>query len=331
MNTFAALLTEEMEGGNFETALSQVLLEFLNSHEVSIQVHYSSLNYKDALSAIGHKGITKNFPHIPGIDASGTVISDTSNQFQVGQEVLVTGFDLGMNTNGGLSERISVPAQWVLPIPESLGLKKSMELGTAGLTAGLAVKALQENGVYPESGEIIVSGATGGVGMLSILLLKKLGYDIIALTGKAEASEFLLQLGAKKVMLRQEFLEDQKRAIYPMQFAGAIDTLGGEVLVKIIKSLKHSAAVAACGMASGTELNLQIYPFILRGARLIGIYSGDSTLAMKTQIWEKFANDWNIDCSLVAKEITLKEAPLELSNMLQGASFGRKLVNILGF
>jgi len=329
MNTFTALLTKELEGGKFETALSQVPLKFLTSHEVSIQVHYSSLNYKDALSASGHKGITKNFPHIPGIDAAGTVICDTSQQFQVGQEVLVTGFDLGMNTNGGLSERISVPAQWVLPIPENLGLKKAMELGTAGLTAGLAVQALQENRVQPDSGEIIVSGATGGVGMLSILLLKKLGYEVIALTGKAEASEFLLQLGAKKVMLRQDFLEDQKRAIYPMQFAGAIDTLGGEVLVKIIKSLKHSAAVAACGMASGTELNLQIYPFILRGTRLLGIYSADATPEMKAHIWQKFAHDWSIDCSSIVKEITLKEAPLELSNMLLGASFGRKLVNIL--
>ena len=175
MNTFTALLTHEIEGGAFETSVSELPDQFLITNEVTIQVHYSSLNYKDALSASGHKGITKIFPHIPGIDAAGTVICDTSQQFQVGQEVLVTGFDLGMNTNGGLSERISVPAHWVLPIPENLGLKKSMELGTAGLTAGLAVQALQENGIWPESGEIIVSGATGGVGMLSILLLKKLG------------------------------------------------------------------------------------------------------------------------------------------------------------
>jgi acrylyl-CoA reductase (NADPH) len=328
MDSFNALLTEEIEPGQFLTAVSLLPADFLPSQEVLIQVHYSSLNYKDALSSNGHKGITRAFPHIPGIDAAGRVISDSTGQFSVGQEVLVTGFDFGMNSNGGLSERIAVPANWVLPVPEKLGLRKSMELGTAGLTAGLAVCALQENNIQPDFGPVLVTGATGGVGMLSIILLKKLGYKVIALTGKAESSDFLKGIGASEVLLREDFLADQKRALYPMQFAGAIDTVGGDILVKIVKSLKYAGAVAVCGMASGVELDLQIYPFILRGARLLGIYSADSTLEKKAEIWHRLATDWDIDCSLIVEEMSLEEAPDELSKMLNGASFGRKLVNV---
>lgn len=328
MDSFNALLTKEVDSGQYVTDLATLPIDFLSSHEVMIQVDFSSLNYKDALSANGHKGITKTFPHIPGIDAAGRVLSDSTGRFIQGQEVLVTGFDLGMNTNGGLSERISVPANWVLPLPPKMGLRKSMELGTAGLTAGLALSALQENNIQTHSGPIVVTGATGGVGMLSILLLKKLGYKVIALTGKKEQKSFLLNLGADEVIFREDFLLEQHRAMYPMQFAGAIDTVGGEVLVKLLKSLKFSGAIAACGMASGTDLNLQIYPFILRGARLLGIFSADATAEKKAEIWKKFANEWSIDCSTIVQEITLKEAPYELSEMLKGASFGRKLVKI---
>lgn len=328
MNDFKALLTTEKSPSSFQTEWTKLPFDFLIQQEVLIKVQYSSLNYKDALSASGHKGITRNFPHIPGIDASGIVIKDRSGTFNAGQEVLVTGFDFGMNTNGGLSEYISVPANWVIPVPENLSLKAVMQLGTAGLTAGMAVKALQENHIVPEKGDILVSGATGGVGMISILLLKHLGYSVTALTGKQNQIELLHSLGANQVILREDFLANQDRALYPMQFAGAIDTVGGEVLIKLLKSLQFSGAVAACGMASSVDLAMQIYPFILRGARLLGIYSADSTLELKKQIWQKFNTEWCINVSKIVQEISLEEAPFHLNKMLEGASLGRKLVNI---
>jgi len=329
MEEFNALLTKEIDPGTFRTSLTKLPFDFLPQQEVLIKVNYSSLNYKDALSASGHKGITRNFPHIPGIDASGTVVSDTSDTFQIGQEVLVTGFDFGMNAHGGLSEYISVPANWVLPVPQNLSLKAVMELGTAGLTAGMAVKALQENTILPAKGDILVSGATGGVGMISVLLLKHLGYSVVALTGKENQIDLLHSLGADQVILREEFLANQDRALYAMQFAGAIDSVGGEVLVKTLKSLQFGGAVAACGMASSVDLSLQIYPFILRGARLLGIYSADSPIEFKKEIWNKFNTEWRIDTSKIVQEISLEEAPLYMTKMLEGASLGRNLVNIL--
>lgn len=329
MNDFKALLTKENSPSSFQTTLTNLPFDFLSQQEVLIKVHYSSLNFKDALSASGHKGITRNFPHIPGIDASGTVLSDSSGTFRIGQEVFVTGFDFGMNSNGGLSEYISVPAHWVISLPENLSLKAVMELGTAGLTAGMAVKALQENHVLPSSGgDILVTGATGGVGMISILLLKHLGYSVVALTNKENQRDLLLSLGADQVILRAEFLANQDRALYAMQFAGAIDSVGGDVLVKTLKSLQFSGAVAACGMASSVDLAMQIYPFILRGARLLGIYSADSPLEFKKEIWHKFNAKWCIDTAKIIQEISLEEAPFYMSKMLEGASIGRKVVKI---
>lgn len=328
MGDFHALLTTETGSSTFQTTLTTLPDNFLDQQEVLIKVHYSSLNYKDALSASGHRGITRNFPHIPGIDASGVVISDRSLTFQEGQEVLVTGFDFGMNAHGGLAEFISVPSNWVIPIPDNLTFKSVMALGTAGLTAGMAVKALQENHVLPASGDVLVTGATGGVGMLSILLLKHLGYSIVAITGKENQSDFLQSLGVKQVILRHEFLANQDRALYAMQFAGAIDSVGGDILVKTLKSLHHGGAIAACGMASSVDISMQIYPYILRGARLLGIYSADSPISFKREIWNKLNKEWLFDASQIVQEIQLEEAPFYLSNMLKGASMGRKVVKI---
>ena len=328
MATFKALWTQVDQNNKAETALKNLPLETLPSNEVLIRVRYSSLNYKDALSANGHKGITRNFPHIPGIDAVGKVVSDSTHTFEVGSEVLVTGFDLGMNTHGGLSEYISVPANWVLNLPNGLLENEAMQWGTAGLTAGMALDALQKNGIFPENGPVLVTGATGGLGMVSIKLLDKLGYEVHALTRREEHSEFLKQLGAKQVILLNDFMQDAQRALYPPIFAGAIDTLGGDVLVKIIKSLQNAGAVAACGMANDVNLPMQIYPFILRGAKLLGIYSADSPLDYKQKIWNKLANEWQLDLSDISKTIDLAEAPIYLNHMLNGQSFGRVVVRI---
>lgn len=328
MDFFNALWTTEMPDGHFETKLQSVPFSTLATDRVLVQVSYSSLNYKDALSANGHKGITRDFPHIPGIDAVGKIVLDPSQSFAIGQEVIVTGFDLGMNTHGGLAEFIAVPANWIIPLPHGMSDLKAMQWGTAGLTAGMALSALWHHGVRPNQGEIVVTGATGGVGLISVLLLKHLGFQVVAITGKMDQYEFLKQMGVDRIMDREEFLSEKPRALYPMQFAGAIDVVGGDVLAKIIKSLHLGAAVAACGMASSVELPMQIYPFILRGANLLGIYSADSPLEKKQEIWDKLANAWNIPLDAISRTITFVEAPAYLAKIRAGNHVGRTVVQI---
>lgn len=328
MDTFQALWTTESSEGVFTTSMQSLPFEILGNQEVLIRVNYSSLNYKDALSASGHRGITRDFPHIPGIDAAGVVVSDQRGIFHPGDEVIVTGFDQGMNSHGGLSEYISVPGAWVIAMPSGLTVRSAMQLGTAGLTAGLAIQALLANGLSPNSGEILVTGATGGVGMIAVTLLAKLQFNVVAMCGKPELDEKLMELGAKRIVRRQEFLAEKPRALYPMQFAGAIDVLGGDVLVKLLKSLSYDGVVAACGMASGVDLPLQVYPFILRGTRLIGIYSADAPLTRKQEIWQLLGSEWVVPIEDLSNEITLEEAPKILDDFLANRSSGRYVIKI---
>ncbi len=328
MDTFQALWTTESSEGVFTTSMQSLPFEILGNQEVLIRVNYSSLNYKDALSASGHRGITRDFPHIPGIDAAGVVVSDQRGIFHPGDEVIVTGFDQGMNSHGGLSEYISVPGEWVIAMPSGLTVRSAMQLGTAGLTAGLAIQALLANGLSPNSGEILVTGATGGVGMIAVTLLAKLQFNVVAMCGKPELDQKLMELGAKRIVRRQEFLAEKPRALYPMQFAGAIDVLGGDILVKLLKSLSYDGVVAACGMAAGVDLPLQVYPFILRGTRLIGIYSADAPLTRKQEIWQLLGSEWVIPIEDLSNEITLEEAPKILDDFLANRSSGRYVIKI---
>lgn len=329
MKKFKALWTKIDDQGKAHTSLQSLPMDVLRPNQVLIKVHYSSLNYKDALSANGHKGITRQFPHIPGIDAAGIIFSDPSGSFTIGEEVLVTGFDLGMNTHGGLSEYISVPQEWIIQKPKTLSLLQCMQCGTAGLTAAMALDQLQKNGIEASKGSIIVTGATGGVGMVAIKLLSHQGYEVVALTQKREHEEFLKSIGANQVVFADDFMQDTQRALYAQSYAGGIDTVGGDVLVKILKSLQYGGAVTACGMAKDVEIPMQIYPFILRGAKLLGIYSADSTLTYKNEIWQRIANEWLTDLSTISKVISLAEAPIYLEKMLLGQSFGRVVVKII--
>lgn len=328
MSTFRALLTEINAEGKAHTEVQSLDLSFLPDHPVLIRVEYSSLNYKDALSSSGHKGITRNFPHIPGIDAVGVVEEDFSGHYAKGTRVLVTGFDLGMNTHGGLSEFIRVPADWVIELPADLNSNVAMQWGTAGLTAAMAVDALISNQITPDRGEILVTGASGGVGMMSITLLKHLGYTVVALSGKPEFESRLVAAGASRVISRKQFAEEPPRALYSMDFAGAIDTLGGDYLVQVVKRLKFAGAVAVCGMAAGVELPLQVYPFILRGVRMLGIYSADSPLAYKKSLWDKIANEWSVVLNDFVQEISLEDVPETLKAMLAAQTSGRYVVKI---
>ena len=327
---FSALLTTE-QAGQYQTALVQRRLDELPPGEVLIRVQWSSMNYKDALSASGNKGVTRQYPHTPGIDAAGQVVSDDSGTFAEGTAVLVTGYDLGMNTAGGYGEYIRVPASWVVRLPDSLGAREAMLLGTAGLTAGLCVQALLDSGVTPEDGEVLVTGATGGVGSLSVALLAHLGFSVVAATGKDDAHDWLKASGAASCVGR-EALADAGRPMLKPRWAGAVDTLGGEPLASVIKSTAYGGSVACCGLAASTDLPLSVFPFILRNVRLLGVDSVEQPLAVKAAIWQRLATDWRLPQleQVLAEEVSLQALPGWFERILAGGVRGRVLVRVSG-
>jgi len=327
-SAFKAFRVEE-ENEKFISTVKEIPFETLEEGEVLIKVHYSSLNYKDALSASGNKGVTRNFPHTPGIDAVGTIVSTTSDQFSVEEKVIVTSYDLGMNTDGGFAEYVKVPASWVVKLPKNLSMKEAMIIGTAGLTAGMSVLRLVET-VKPEDGTIVVSGATGGVGSVSVMILNKLGYKVAAITGKEAEKQYLLDLGATEVILRKDFEELQKRPLLKPIYAGAIDTVGGVILENMIKSVNPLGVVTACGNAASIKLELTVFPFILRGVSLIGIDSQNYPMKYREQVWNKLAEEWKLDnLEANASTISLDELSEKLSFMLKGKLKGRTVLKLV--
>lgn len=308
--------------------LSTNNLPTFDEPSVLIKVHYSSLNYKDALSATGNKGVTKKYPHTPGVDAAGEVVASESDAFSVGAKVIVTSYDLGMDTAGGFGEYIRVPARWCVPLPEGLTLEQSMQLGTAGLTAAMCVEALEHQHLTPaKKGTVLVTGASGGVGSLAVALLAKAGYEVTASTGKASAHELLKALGASDIMNRQELSESNPRPLLKGRFAAAVDTVGGTTLENVIKSIHPHGSVAACGLVAGADISLTVFPFIIRGVNLLGIDSQDYGLEPRTQLWHKLANDWNIIDTIqsagLCHEIGLDGLEEVIQQILQGQIRGR--------
>ena len=327
---FTAFVVRKTDDHQFTTSLAEEVLDALPKGDVLIRVHYSSLNYKDALSATGHPGVTQKFPHVPGIDAAGTVVSSTVSQWKKDEPVIVTGFDLGMNTWGGFADYIRVPADWVVPLPGGLSLKESMILGTAGLTAALCVQALEQHGITPLSGDILVTGATGGVGSIAVSILSKLGYSVVAATGKSSHHDFLTSLGARLIVNREEVTNQTGKALLKERWAGAIDTVGGNLLATVLKATKYDGCVTACGLVGGAQLPTTVYPFILRGVRLIGIDSVQCPLQRRLSIWNKLASDWKPPhLDELASTITLFQLPEQIDRILQGQSVGRVLVSLL--
>lgn len=325
---YKALVVNEVNAA-FEQTIQTLHIDNLPKGDVLVKVHYSSINYKDALSATGNKGITKKYPHTPGIDAAGEVVSSLDDKFKAGDKVIVTGYDLGMNTSGGFGQYIRVPADWVVKLPEGLSLKESMIIGTAGFTAGISVLRLSAL-VKPSDGKILVSGATGGVGSVALSLLSKLGYQTIAISGKETEYPFLRKLGASDILPRAEFQEVDKRPILSAQYAGAIDTVGGPILENILKSLQPLGAVTTCGSVSATQLNMTVFPFILRGISLIGISAQNYPGALREPLWVKLATDWKPDNLLeLYTEIRLEDIPATVALILQGKLKGRTIVNML--
>ncbi|MHC4400759.1 MAG: YhdH/YhfP family quinone oxidoreductase [Planctomycetota bacterium] len=300
----------------------------LPAGDVLIRVAYSSLNYKDALAARGHPGVARRFPHVPGIDAAGTVQESSSADFRPGDKVLVTSYELGAERWGGWADYVRVPADWVLPLPKGLSLEESMILGTAGLTAGLCVRALRHHEIAPESGEVVVTGATGGVGTLAVRLLAKLGYVVVAVSGKAEKHEWLRRQGAARVVTRKEMLDPSNRPLLSARWAGAVDTVGGAMLATLLRSMRSEGCVASCGLVGGDKLATTVYPFILRGVTLAGIDSAWCPRVRREEIWHRLAIDWKLDgLTSIRTVIQPEQIGDYVGQILSGQITGRVIID----
>ncbi len=326
---FKALVVTETGEKQFTRRMETKTIDDLPEGDVIVQVHYSSLNYKDVLSATSNRGVTRNYPHTPGIDASGVVVESTDTAFKPGEEVIVTSYDLGMNTAGGYGQYIRVPAGWVVPLPAGLSLREAMIYGTAGFTAALSVWRMVGNGVQPEHGDVLVSGATGGVGSIAVSILAKSGYRVVAVNGVVDETDYLKDIGAAEVISIEDATDTSGRPLLKSLWAGGIDTVGGEILASIIKAANPNGTVTCCGNVASPDLPLNVFPFILRGVTLIGIDSQNCPMPIRTQIWEKIASDWKI--AWLEKLTT--EAPFaalddKIELMLQGKHKGRTIIHI---
>ena len=325
--TFKALVIEETED-KYTITIKQRKLDDLPDNDLLIKVSYSSLNYKDALSATGNKGVTRNYPHTPGIDAVGTVVSDANGKFSQGDNVIVTSYDLGMNTDGGFAEYIRVPTEWAVALPEGMSPKTSMLFGTAGFTAAQSISSIVEK-VSPQDGEILVTGATGGVGSLSVAILSKIGYRVCAVTGKKEARDYLEKIGADSVITREELNSGADRPMLKPRWAGVVDCVGGDMLTTAIKSTLPLGVITSCGMAASPNLVMTVFPFILRGVSLVGIDSQNCPMPLREALWKKMADEWLPDnLETIEKTIHLEQLAENIEAMLEGKQLGRTLVEL---
>jgi len=325
MNHFRAYRIYQ-EGGQLAGRFVKLTLDELDSGEVVIQSHYSSVNYKDALAATGAGKVIRRFPCVGGVDVSGIVISSEDARFKVGDEVLVTGYEMGVAHDGGYAEYVRVPADWVVPLPPGLSLYDAMALGTAGFTAALSIHRLEQNDLRPENGKVIVTGATGGVGSLAVQMMAQLGYHVVALTGKDSEHEYLKSLGAAEILSRRD-LAMGTRPLEKARWAGALDAVGGETLAWLTRTMQQNGVVASYGNAGGIELHTTVLPFILRGARLIGIDSAATVMPLRRLVWQRLATD--LHPGLLAQVVHREPfigLPKFFPLMLQGKLRGRTVV-----
>tara|TARA_B110000503_G_scaffold20798_1_gene31452 strand:- start:12743 stop:13738 length:996 start_codon:yes stop_codon:yes gene_type:complete len=329
MATYKAFYIQANDDGSMQRSIVQRDTNDLPANDVLIKVQYSSLNFKDAMSAHGNKGVTREFPHQGGIDAAGVIEECSSGEFQPGDKVIVTGYDLGMNTAGGLAQYICVPAAWVLRCPRGLNPKHSMQFGTAGLTAQLCINKLQQMGVTPDRGPVLVTGATGGVGSIAVALLSSMGYTVVASSGKADQTRMLKEIGASEVIDRAEFGEADKRPMLRERFAGAVDVVGGDTLSNVIKSLQAGGSVACCGLVQSPAFEATVLPFILRGVNLLGVDSVQISLAGKQAAWKQLARSAKLPAiERLNKEISLTQVPVALEGLFTGGMIGHTLVKM---
>ena len=327
--SFQALVVDKSDV-SFSVAVKPVTLEDLPAGEVVIRVSYSSVNYKDGLASIPNGNILRSYPFIPGIDLSGHVVSSTDDRFHEGQPVFASGYGLGVSHFGGYSEYARIPAEWVMPLPEGLSLKEAMIYGTAGFTAALSVQTLEEHGIAPDKGKILVTGATGGVGGAALAMLSKKGYQVVASTGKTHEAEYLKALGAREVISREEVMGSSTKPLDKQLWQAAVDSVGGNSLAAVLSKIAYGGSVAASGLTGGTAVPTTVLPFILRGVNLLGIDSVACPYDKRIKVWERMASDLKpVQLQdLVYQEVTLEELPSALGNILEGTVRGRVLVRM---
>lgn len=325
--SYHALRVFESSPGIFERKIVTLNTDDLPKANLLIKVLYSGLNYKDALSASGNKGVTRIYPHTPGIDAAGIIEESQSPHFKPGDKVIVGGYDLGMNTAGGFGEYIRVPEEWAVPLPEYLSLRESMIIGGTGYTAGLSVMKLVEQGVRPSDGPVLVTGAAGGVGSWAVLILKKLGYKVIAGTSEIkDSAAFIAKLGADEHVDKSVIDDQSKTSLLKWRWAGVIENVGGNVLATALRACKPSGTVTCCGNIYSHELNITVYPFILNAVKLIGISSQISPVEERLKVWGKFSSEYKVTLPDIVREISLSELPAALELAIGKKNRGQVLL-----
>ncbi len=326
---FSALVVREQDGGAFRRSIEARRIRELPPGDVLIRVAWSSLNYKDALSATGNRGVTRRYPHTPGIDAAGTVEESSCGSFRPGDQVICMGYDLGMNTAGGFGQYIRVPAAWVMALPAPLTLEESMRIGTAGFTAAQCVHRLLELGLEPDRAPVLVTGATGGVGSFAVALLARQGFSVTAVTGKESEHPFLERLGADTVIGRDRAAGGRARMMLRERWAGVVDTVGGAILAAAVKACRYGGVVTCCGNAASGELPLSVYPFILRAVTLAGIDSASCAMARRRRIWHLLAGRWRLDnLEDLSRVVPLSGLDAAITAMLNGGVRGRIVINM---
>ena len=321
---YKAYLVEENEGKHIGR-VKELEMPDLENGNVIIKVHYSSLNYKDALASSGVKGVVKSYPFVPGIDVAGEIIETSNSEFSVGDNVVATGYKIGMSVYGGFGELVQLPSKWVLKLPDKLTSFDSMSYGTAGITAAACVKKIVDANVSNEL-PTLVSGATGGVGSVSVGILAKLGYEVHAISGKQDKIETLNTMGASEVILRDRFTSEPAKALDKALYGGAVDTVGGEILAKMISMVANQGVVSCCGNVAGAMFTSSVFPFILRGVQLSGIDSAESSLALKKELWNLLSDEWSLNLTKHIKTIKIDDIENEVTKILDGKQVGRVVI-----
>ena len=327
-NSFKALLLRQDEEKKTVATIEQLSVDDLPDEDVRVAVEYSSLNYKDGMAVTGTGKIVLQWPMVPGIDLAGTVLESRSDAYKAGDKVVLTGWSVGEKYWGGYAQQQKLKADWLVPLPAGLTTQQAMAIGTAGLTAMLCVMALEEGGVTPESGPIVVTGAAGGVGSVAVSILAKLGYQVSAVTGRESTHEYLRELGASEILSREE-MAAKPRPLEKQRWAGAVDTVGGEMLARVLAEADYSGVVAACGLAGDFRLPSTVMPFILRNVRLQGVDSVMCPLARRTEAWQRLAKDLPMEhLEQLTQVVSLEEVPEQAANIMKGQVQGRVVVDL---
>ncbi|NKE06956.1 NADPH:quinone oxidoreductase family protein [Mesobacillus selenatarsenatis] len=329
MENFKAFMVNKTEE-DFSAEIKTIGLDALPDEDVLIKVAYSSVNFKDGLASIPNGKIVRSYPFIPGIDLAGTVVRSDDNRFKEGDEVIATSYEIGVSHYGGFSEFAHIPGDWIVPLPEGLTLKEAMIFGTAGFTAALSVHRLEENGLTPEKGKVLVTGATGGVGSVAVAMLAKRGYQVVASTGKESEHEYLRKIGAAEIISREELIGGKVKPLDKQLWAAAVDPVGGKTLSAILSKLEYNGSVAVSGLTGGTDVPTTVFPFILRGINLLGIDSVYCPMETRRLLWQRMASDLKPEGLLetIQKEVSLEELPGVLSSILKGENRGRTILKM---